>query len=80
MPSGQAFALDANWLHYNQVSITGTFSSTPSMLQQAAKVAAEKTTIDLSKIVTHRYPLAEIEQAMVATEKYHGLRAVINRF
>ncbi|MDP8889177.1 MAG: alcohol dehydrogenase catalytic domain-containing protein, partial [Thermoproteota archaeon] len=28
MPSGQTFLLDANWLHYNQISITGTFSST----------------------------------------------------
>lgn len=79
MPGDQRFALDANWLHYNQISVTGTFSSTPAMLQEAARIAAEKT-IDLSQIVTHRYPLAEIEQAMQATEEYHGLRAVINRF
>lgn len=79
MPGDQRFALDANWLHYNQVSVTGTFSSTPSMLQEAARIAAEKA-VDLSQIVTHRYPLAEIEQAMQTTEEYHGLRAVINRF
>jgi L-iditol 2-dehydrogenase len=79
MPRDQSFALDPNWLHYNQISVTGTFSSTPAMLQEAARIAAEKT-VDLSKIVTHRYPLAEIEQAIRATEEYHGLRAVINRF
>jgi L-iditol 2-dehydrogenase len=80
MPSGQQhFLLDANWLHYNQISITGTFSSTPAMLQAAAGIAAEKA-VDLSKIVTHQYSLAEIEKAMLATERYYGLRAVINRF
>jgi L-iditol 2-dehydrogenase len=79
MPADQSFALDPNWLHYNQISVTGTFSSTPSMLREAARIAAERA-VDLSEIVTHRYPLAEIEQAIQATEEYHGLRAVINRF
>jgi L-iditol 2-dehydrogenase len=79
MPSGQTFLLDANWLHYNQISITGTFSSTPAMLGEAARIAAEKM-IDLSAIVTHRYSLKEIEKAMDVTEKYYGLRAVINKF
>jgi L-iditol 2-dehydrogenase len=79
MPSGQTFLLDANWLHYNQVSVTGTFSSTPKMLREATRIASEKT-IDLSTIVTHRYSLPEIEEAIEVTEKYHGLRAVINKF
>ena len=79
MPSGQTFLLDVNWLHYNQISITGTFSSTPKMLQEATRIAADKT-IDLSAIVTHKYSLSEIEKAIYVTEKYYGLRAVINKF
>jgi L-iditol 2-dehydrogenase len=79
MPSGQTFLLDANWLHYNQISVSGTFSSTPKILEEATKIAADKT-IDLSTIVTHRYSLPEIEKAIDATEKYRGLRAVINKF
>jgi L-iditol 2-dehydrogenase len=79
MPSGQTFLLDANWLHYNQISIMGTFSSTPKMLREATRIASEKT-IDLSSIVTHKYSLSEIEEAIEVTEKYHGLRAVINKF
>jgi L-iditol 2-dehydrogenase len=79
MPNGQTFVLDPNWLHYNQISITGTFSSTPAILAKAARIAAEKT-IDLSAIVTHRYSLKEIEKAMHVTEKYYGLRTVINKF
>jgi L-iditol 2-dehydrogenase len=79
MPSRQTFLLDVNWLHYNQISITGTFSSTPKTLEQATKIAADKT-IDLSAIVTHKYSLPEIEKAIDVTEKYYGLRAVINKF
>src|ERR671915_2543847 len=63
MPSGQTLLLDANWLHYNQISVTGTFSSTPKILKEATKIAADKT-IDLSTIVTHRYSLLEIEKAI----------------
>jgi L-iditol 2-dehydrogenase len=79
MASGQTFLLDANWLHYNQISVTGTFSSTPKILKEATRIAADKT-IDLSSIVTHRYSLPEIEKAIDVTEKYRGLRAVINKF
>ena len=78
MPSGQVFPLDANWLHYNQISITGSFSSTPRLLRQAAEIASERL-VDLAKIVTHQYSLQEIQKAMTTTEEYHGLRAVINR-
>ena len=79
MPSGQTFLLDSNWLHYNQISITGTFSSTPKMLSEATRIASEKT-IDLSAIITHKYSLPQIQEAIEVTEKYHGLRAVINKF
>ena len=77
--NNNAVPIDPNWLHYNQISITGSFSSTPSMLYEAARLASTKE-VDLSKIVTHRYSLSNIEEAILATEKYYGLRAVINRF
>ena len=77
--NNNAVPIDPNWLHYNQISITGSFSSTPSMLHEAARLASTKE-IDLSKIVTHRYSLSNIEEAILATERYYGLRAVINRF
>ncbi|WP_162287749.1 alcohol dehydrogenase catalytic domain-containing protein [Candidatus Nitrosotalea okcheonensis] len=77
--NGHGFSPDPNWLHYNQVSIMGSFSSTPKMLQKAATLASDGM-IDLSKIATHRYSLGEIKQAVLATEEFHGLRAVIDKF
>ena len=75
MPRDHKFDLDVNWLHYNQIRITGTFGCTPSRMHEAAKIAAQKS-VDLSALVTHHYPLSEIEQAFATTENYHGLRAV----
>ena len=51
MPKGAAISLDPNWLQYNQISITGSFSSTSAMLQKAIRCAANKQ-VDLSKIFT----------------------------
>jgi L-iditol 2-dehydrogenase len=74
-----SFSLDPNLLHYNQLSITGSFSSTPNMLREAAKLTSNNE-IDLSKIISHRYPLRDINEAMLATERYCGLRVIINKF
>ena len=73
------FSLDPNFLHYNQISITGSFSSTPYTLLEAAKLAS-KGEINLSALVTHKYHLRNIVQAVLDTETYRGLRIVINRF
>lgn len=73
------FSLDPNFLHYNQISITGSFSSTPYTLMEAAKLAS-KGEINLSTLVTHKYHLRDIVQAVLDTETYRGLRVVINRF
>jgi L-iditol 2-dehydrogenase len=74
-----SFSIDPNFLHYNQISITGSFSSTPSTLKQAVKLASNQD-VNLSKLVSHTYHLQDTIHAILATEKYHGLRAVINRF
>ncbi|MGI0088642.1 MAG: alcohol dehydrogenase catalytic domain-containing protein [Nitrosotalea sp.] len=74
-----SFSSDPNWIHYNQVSITGSFSSTPVILRKAVKLVSDGE-IDLSKMVTNRYSLSEIEDAISATEGFHGLRAVVNKF
>ncbi len=71
--------IDPNWLHYNQISITGSFSSNPKSLQEAVRFACNRK-IDLSKLIGNCYSLADIEQAVLTTENCIGLRAVINKF
>ena len=69
-------ALDPNLVHYNQISVNGSFSSTPDNFRRAARLASDKI-IDLSKIITHRYSLDTIAEAISVTESYRGLRAVV---
>ena len=71
--------IDANRVHYDQLSVIGSFGCTPSLMAVAAEMVSEKK-IDVSSIVTHHYSLLEARRAFVDTENYIGLRAVINKF
>jgi L-iditol 2-dehydrogenase len=79
MPKGSILSIDPNFLHYNQVTITGSFSATPHALRQAIRLVANKE-VCLSEIISHEYPLSHIQDAIFATENYRGLRIVINEF
>jgi len=71
--------IDANRVHYDQISVIGSFGCTPSLMSKAADMVSEKK-IDLSSLVTHKYSILEAERAFVDTENYAGLRVVINKF
>jgi L-iditol 2-dehydrogenase len=72
-------SFDPNWLHYNQISITGSFSSTPDSLLEAVRIVSNQE-IDLSGLISRRYSLTDIREAILMTEKCLELRAVINKF
>jgi L-iditol 2-dehydrogenase len=72
-------SFDPNWLHYNQISITGSFSSTPDSLLEAVRIVSNQE-IDLSGLISRRYSLTNIREAILMTEKCLELRAVINKF
>jgi L-iditol 2-dehydrogenase len=80
MPRHINIGFDPNWIHYNQISLTGSFSATPKLIQESIMLVAEKRKIDLSSIITHRCKLDEIYKAFQITEEFLGLRAVINSF
>ncbi|MEO9295972.1 MAG: alcohol dehydrogenase catalytic domain-containing protein [Nitrososphaera sp.] len=72
-------ALDPNLIHYGQISVSGSFSSTPADFERAVHLASNKecAVVDLSRIITHRYSLDDISGALQATEGYRGLRAAV---
>jgi L-iditol 2-dehydrogenase len=72
-------SIDPNLLHYNQITLSGSFSSTPKVMKKAMDLVHEQK-IDLRRLVTHRFSLDEIDKAFSATEGYNGLRSVINSF
>jgi L-iditol 2-dehydrogenase len=71
--------IDPNLLHYNQITLSGSFSSTPRVMKKAMDLVHQQK-IDLRRLITHRFSLDEIDKAFNATESYNGLRSVINSF
>jgi L-iditol 2-dehydrogenase len=79
MPKDTSLSLDANLLHYNQISLIGNFSATPDSMREAINLISQNR-LDLSGMISHYYALHNIEEALTATESFRGLRIVINRF
>jgi L-iditol 2-dehydrogenase len=71
--------IDANYIHYNQITVFGSFSSNPFDFVEAIEmVKAGK--VKLSRLITHKFSLDKLQDALITTENFLGLKAVINRF
>ncbi|HEY7107838.1 MAG TPA: alcohol dehydrogenase catalytic domain-containing protein [Nitrososphaeraceae archaeon] len=78
MPKSKILNIDPNWIHYNQISIFGSFSATPDLIREAARLISQNK-IDVKKVITNNYySLVDIRDAFIATEKYSGFRSVIH--
>jgi L-iditol 2-dehydrogenase len=71
--------VDPNFIHYNQVSVLGSFSSTPKDIKEAMKIIDDKE-IDLKSLISQKYSLFKIKDAFLATERYNGFKSIINKF
>jgi len=68
--------LDSNLVHYKELVITGTSSSTAKDNKHALDLIAEKK-ITPSDFITHIFPLDKVEDALLAVEQKNSLKAVI---
>jgi L-iditol 2-dehydrogenase len=73
------FNIDPNFIHYNQVSIFGSFSSTPNNMIEAMNLVNSKE-INLKSLVTHTFSLTKVNEAFIASESFKGFKSIINRF
>lgn len=62
-PPGSKVAFDASRLHYDGVTIKGTFHHTPRTVQTAFKMITSGT-IQTEPLVTHVKPLEDLEEAL----------------
>ena len=68
--------LDANLVHYQELTITGTHGSTPAENAEAlALLASGRLAVD--DLVTHRLPLEEVERAFGAAQDLGAMKAVV---
>jgi L-iditol 2-dehydrogenase len=71
--------IDPNLIHSNQISIFGSFSSTPKDMNEAMNIINLKE-IDLKSLISHKYSLINIKEALSTAESYLGLKSIINNF
>ena len=67
---------DSNLVHYKELVITGTTACSTADCRQAAKIV-DSGLIDLSDVVSRRFPLSEAVNAFAAAEDRKSLKIVL---
>jgi len=71
-----AIAFDSNVLHYKELTLVGNHGSTPWQNRQALSLIAAGR-VDTESIVTHRFPLDRVEEAIATAESKEGLKVLV---
>lgn len=66
----------SNTIHYKEIIVTGSHGSTPRHHALAVELIASGR-VDLSQLVTHRYPLDDIHQAFATARDRLGLKVMV---
>ncbi|QTH44354.1 alcohol dehydrogenase catalytic domain-containing protein [Cohnella sp. LGH] len=78
LPKDRAIVpLDTNLIHYKELFVHGAHGSLPRHHQQAVELI-NNGIIDMSKFISHRFPLERIEEAIRVAESHEGLRVIVN--
>ena len=77
LPKGREMVeLDTNIIHYKQLSVTGTTRSSLSQYRQPLRFI-ERGIVDIDPLVTHKFPLREIQKAFGNAASAVGLKQVV---
>ena len=68
--------MDANLVHYKELSVTGTTACSNADCRKAAGIVSSGR-IDLSSIVSRRFPLAQAVEGFAAAEDRTALKIVL---
>jgi L-iditol 2-dehydrogenase len=74
-----SFKIDPNLIHYNQLSITGSFSSNPVNLKEAMDLVGSGE-IELHSLISNTFSIEKIREAFKTSESFTGIKSIINRF
>lgn len=69
--------LDGNKIHYGEIEVIGTFSYHPRVHRQALDLLA-RGTLPADKIITHQFPLDEIERAYQTAAAGDALKVLLS--
>ncbi|MHB1293580.1 MAG: alcohol dehydrogenase catalytic domain-containing protein [Anaerolineae bacterium] len=78
LPKGSPpVALDSNLIHYKELSLTGSHGSVPRHHRLALELLAAGV-VNAADYITHKYPLARIEEAFAAAEGHAGMKVIVH--
>lgn len=72
-------SINLNKIHYDQISLFGSFSSTPKDMEYAMKLLASNE-INLTDLITNTFALDDMEKALITSENFIGLKSIVNKF
>ena len=73
--SSKAIKVLSNAIHYKESCITGSHGCTPEQHKKALALITEK--VDLSSLITHRFPLNKILDAFETAKSGEGLKVIV---
>lgn len=75
-PPGTSITADTARLHYDEISLSGSFHYTPKDVKKAFQLLTEKQ-IEVSKLITAQFPLNDLEKAFDLLLKGEGIKYAI---
>lgn len=75
-PAGTRVTYDTHRLHYDEITVSGSFHYTPADVRLARQILAEKI-IDVSSLISGSFPLEELEKAFDLLGRGEGIKYTI---
>ena len=76
VPEGTTLRLDVRKVHYQQYHLTGSFGTAPVHMATALNLL-QSGKVDFSPIITARFPLARVAEAISHVENRAGLKSMV---
>jgi len=75
-PGQSELKLDPNLIHYSEVTVTGTFGFSHITFARALQLISTRS-VEMNKLITHRFKLDEVPTAIDVLADRKGLKAVV---
>ncbi|MBF0532365.1 MAG: alcohol dehydrogenase catalytic domain-containing protein [Candidatus Omnitrophica bacterium] len=75
--NSRPIAVISNDIHYREAYVTGSHGSLPRQHKQALDLIARRE-IDVASLITHRFPLADIQEAFQTAQQKTSMKVVIS--
>lgn len=75
-PAGQLISIDPRWIHYQEITITGSFASTPIDFREALYLIASQE-VDAAPLITDRFTLDSMLDAIERARSLQMIKGVV---